>query len=695
MRLENNHEIASKSRDFETKKFGIADMSIVMTLLTKLYSHPKRTLTQEYISNARDANREVNSKRPIEITAPSTWFPNLLIRDFGPGLSEQRINDVFLYYGASTKNKDNTQTGGFGIGAKSAWAYTNSFVVISYVDGVKRTYACHKSGGNGNLDLISEENTKEPNGAEIQIPINTRDVAEFKSAVLRTIFYWDKSERPILKGFDEFNYDMPGYDEYKINDQVYMVKNGVPDFVVDYASGGFRRENIIIVDGIPYASHGQISSALEKITKKVKCNYIIKLNTGDLRIAPTREELVFEDDNIKKCRQISENAVKAVDLIIQNELSRYSEIKDKVKHFIYLFQMFSIDNKCDAYTIRSSGNHIDYMQLIYNDGKKLNFGHWDYKGRIQQDSSLCIKNIDSLYYDDVEESKAKRKYRIEKMGRDVRLVTPPTILPDDFDKLAAYQKQLILERKIEKSDFDKICRDLEAKPLSSFSIADYAKPKAVSSGVVKKEVCLHLFDTARLSPTQFDLNDVKDEIVYASLDSEHYANRDSDEYNKLTYYLNSLGKKMAFVAKGSISKLEEIKTFSTLDEFLENHLPDEKSIKMSLSKLFIEKYRQLWALREIPECDTIQSKDLKFIIEMFKIGKDPSYHSGVSVPFSLFKNMRDSKFFTDAKSYIDNYEVKLKEILDKYALLEHCLNWNVHRNKAARLELIYYLNSKE
>src|SRR5690606_32665198 len=109
---------AESSQQFASQKFAIADMSIVLNLLTKLYHKPKQTLTQEYISNARDANREVKSKRPIEITAPSRFMPTMTIRDFGPGLSPERINSVFLLYGASTKRQDNNQTGGFGIGAK-------------------------------------------------------------------------------------------------------------------------------------------------------------------------------------------------------------------------------------------------------------------------------------------------------------------------------------------------------------------------------------------------------------------------------------------------------------------------------------------------------------------------------------------------------------------------------------------------
>jgi hypothetical protein len=44
----------------KTQNFAIGDASVVIEIMRKrIYSHPIRTLVQEYMSNGRDANREI------------------------------------------------------------------------------------------------------------------------------------------------------------------------------------------------------------------------------------------------------------------------------------------------------------------------------------------------------------------------------------------------------------------------------------------------------------------------------------------------------------------------------------------------------------------------------------------------------------------------------------------------------------
>src|ERR1017187_6705455 len=93
--------------------FSIGDIETVIEILrNKLYQFPIRTLTQEILSNAKDACWEVgNSEGQIEITVPTKMEPVLKIRDYGPGLSPERVAEVFVKYGASTKRNSATQIG--------------------------------------------------------------------------------------------------------------------------------------------------------------------------------------------------------------------------------------------------------------------------------------------------------------------------------------------------------------------------------------------------------------------------------------------------------------------------------------------------------------------------------------------------------------------------------------------------------
>ena len=123
-----------RSADFEEEFFGVADMAMILSILRKyMYSEPISTIIQEVSSNARDANREVEKRdTPIKITLPNVINNfTLKIEDDGPGVTPQRMTGVFLKYGASTKREDNKQTGGFGFGAKTPFAYGDSFTIIT------------------------------------------------------------------------------------------------------------------------------------------------------------------------------------------------------------------------------------------------------------------------------------------------------------------------------------------------------------------------------------------------------------------------------------------------------------------------------------------------------------------------------------------------------------------------------------
>ena len=224
------NSIKTNSSSQESHEFSIGDVSTIIEILrNRLYSNPIQTLTQEYMCNARDAHREAErngvegaTQRPIQVTMPTELESVIKFRDFGVGLSKPRVKDVFVNYGVSTKRSDNDETGGFGLGAKSAWAYTDSFVVVSYYEGTCSTYIAHTGNNkNGTFELVSEEPTSEPNGVEVQIPVKSSDIYKFKSAVYRTAMFW--KVKPELKGIADS--EIPR--EYSVNSSVIFEKDGI------------------------------------------------------------------------------------------------------------------------------------------------------------------------------------------------------------------------------------------------------------------------------------------------------------------------------------------------------------------------------------------------------------------------------------------------------------------------------------
>jgi hypothetical protein len=231
----------------ESLSFGIGDESIIIEFLrNKLYSNKLKTGLQEYLSNARDANIEVGQKTPIHVTIPSSENGFLFsVCDYGPGISPERMQNTFVKYGSSTKRNSNTYVGGFGLGAKSAWALVSSFNVTTFINGTKRQYlALIDDSNKGRLDLTYEGPTDEPDGTEISYVINQYDVNNAVNAISDTTMYWSDEEYPTFTG------PTSAIAQLKREREHYNVKFQGRNFNNIYNSRVGR--NVVVVDGIPY-----------------------------------------------------------------------------------------------------------------------------------------------------------------------------------------------------------------------------------------------------------------------------------------------------------------------------------------------------------------------------------------------------------------------------------------------------------
>lgn len=154
---------------------------IFSILRNKLYSNKHLAIIREYCTNAFDAHVEAGiSSRPIEVSFPTAFKNSLTIRDFGYGLSENDVYNVFASYGESTKRGTNDQVGMMGLGSKSAFCYVNDFTVTSYNNGTKSVYLAYIDDTNvGKVSKISEEPTSET-GLAIDVVVKTIDLQAFR-----------------------------------------------------------------------------------------------------------------------------------------------------------------------------------------------------------------------------------------------------------------------------------------------------------------------------------------------------------------------------------------------------------------------------------------------------------------------------------------------------------------------------------
>jgi hypothetical protein len=117
---------------------------LLCSTLVKLYKDPVLAVVREFISNALDANKQAGSTKPIIITTPTYLGEddlNLVIKDWGAGLSPTQIRDNFMSMGGTSKATSNDPIGGFGIGSKCIYALKWPLTLTTVSGGIKYTWS--------------------------------------------------------------------------------------------------------------------------------------------------------------------------------------------------------------------------------------------------------------------------------------------------------------------------------------------------------------------------------------------------------------------------------------------------------------------------------------------------------------------------------------------------------------------------
>ena len=269
--------------------FGIGDPAVLIHYMTTtIYSNKPKAICQEIMSNARDAHREVGTPDlAIRVKVPNSLSPTWECQDYGPGMDPERIVKVFTQYCNTTKRGDNKQTGGFGIGGKTPFAYADSFTIRTIAkegDGnVLRNYVAIKEG-NASPRLIEvgeAEETQEHTGTIISVPINPNDFQHFTSYTFKVSQFWEN--RPVVDGTSQM-----AWEEYKWHYQGPNWKIG--------NSRSYYSETHACIDGIPYAmNNSEFSGIKDELSNILRQNLVLFFNVGELDVTLNRESLDYTD----------------------------------------------------------------------------------------------------------------------------------------------------------------------------------------------------------------------------------------------------------------------------------------------------------------------------------------------------------------------------------------------------------------
>ncbi len=172
--------------------YKVANNAKVMNILAKgLYSDPIKAPIRELGTNAWDSHIAANNtNKPFDVHLPSSDNPTFKMRDYGTGIAKNDLEERYRTYGDSSRSDSNLFTGCMGIGSKSPYAYTDSFHIVSYFNGIKHVYINSKDeDGIPTLNHMLSQETNEPNGFEVSFNVREKDISLFAIRA-KDIFQW-------------------------------------------------------------------------------------------------------------------------------------------------------------------------------------------------------------------------------------------------------------------------------------------------------------------------------------------------------------------------------------------------------------------------------------------------------------------------------------------------------------------------
>ena len=256
-KIEKSHKVSTSENEHE---LNITHSSKTFRALSdNLYKNKIESIVREVAMNSVDGSRKANINTPVEIRIPDYHEYRTVpisFQDFGIGMSLETVIDVFCTYFNSTKDDDGNQNGGFGLGGKTPFIYTDEFFIETTCpdDGIRRFFIMNLDK-NGIPTYSYEENLDKVNsdikGTKVYFFLkDSGDVVKFASETYNLFF----STYPInvYVGNDHYSREYADTCNPFLND---LSKNGVSLFLHEYYFNNItykKHYNTSIISQNPY-----------------------------------------------------------------------------------------------------------------------------------------------------------------------------------------------------------------------------------------------------------------------------------------------------------------------------------------------------------------------------------------------------------------------------------------------------------
>lgn len=298
-------------------EFRIRNSAKAFNILSSgLYANKIRAIIRELSTNAVDSHIAAGRpETPFDVHLPTSLEPWFAVRDYGTGLTNDQVTNIYTTYFESTKTASNDFTGCLGLGSKSPFAYTDNFTVTAIKDGNKGIYTAFiNDHGVPSIALMMEEATDEPSGVEVKFAVdNHSDFRKFQYEAASVYTYFKL--RPVVN-----------IESFKVEEQTYDRMDIVPG--VHQYNG--NRSSRAIMGNIAYPIDVPNSEQnLGALGRLLNCGLEMHFEIGELDFQASREGLSYIPQTIDSIRKRLETLNAALFDVLAKEVDAVANEWDR------------------------------------------------------------------------------------------------------------------------------------------------------------------------------------------------------------------------------------------------------------------------------------------------------------------------------------------------------------------------------
>lgn len=603
-------------------------------LSSGIYKNPIKAVVREYLANA------VDESSTVDVTVPTSLVPYFKVRDYGKGMSEQFVLELFSSYGFSDKTSNNNQIGGFGIGSKSGYAYTDSFTVRSWYNGSVSTYECTKDvKGTFSISLRGRKTSDEPSGVEIIIPVKMGDFSKFRDEINYYTSYLSFFRGITFNGVDKV------LDKFKkISEDLYSVNEPPPHTYTWRAS---EASLTVVMGGIPYTCS---TSEIINVSILDALSFVIVRPIGSLNITASRESIRYSQDTVSTLKPIIEKAVKD---LTKHYLDEDLKCATKWERLVYRSSLDSkIRRLLPDFSITT--NHITKVS-VNSAGSVKEFGpKYYWMNQVQAVFTSTIATFLLIDTDKFVPSRIK-KYREDTTALNTCYIKPIKDLADavkELDEIGVPYLRL--------SDFEPL-KNPRSKKGTANSGPSITKNEALVVYFNHKDYSNHYYS----SEEKLDLDNPGKVCYYIRGTEDEYVDWHNDHKIAKGYWIiSSTNKNLSKLQASNIKHIKDV-----LSEWVANGGPNSEEYYQSYLNFKYTKYdRSLAHLISIDYNNQIRCKwkwvDLpSFIKDNMSKSKAHDYYQELLKKVDWINNLK-------VRSYDNTKDVYLAEHLNWYSFKE-------------------------